>query len=119
MTGGQMAPTSLPGQQTTTTPFGKHVTDTGSPIRVSELLSQLDGPRFIERVSLSKSENIIKTEIAIKKSIQLQIENKGFSLIEVLSNCPVQWKLSPIESMQWIEDKMTKFFPLGVYKNSL
>lgn len=117
MTGGQMAPTTLPGQVTTTTPFGRDVRDAGGPIKVSEMLSQLDGPVYIERVSVSSPKNIIKTEKAIKKSLRVQMENKGFSLVEVLSNCPTNWKMRPQESMKWVEREMTKHFPLGVYKD--
>ncbi len=117
MTGGQMAPTTLPGQVTTTTPFGRAVGDSGGPIKVSEMLSQLDGPVYIERVSVSSPKNIIKTEKAIKKSLRVQMENKGFSLVEVLSNCPINWKMSPQESMKWVEEEMAKHFPLGVYKD--
>lgn len=117
MTGGQMAPTTLPGQVTTTTPFGRAVGDSGGPIKVSEMLSQLDGPVYIERVSVSSPKNIIKTEKAIKKSLRVQMENKGFSLVEVLSNCPINWKMRPQESMKWVEEKMAKHFPLGVYKD--
>jgi len=117
MTGGQMAPTTLPGQVTTTTPFGRATKDIGGPIKVSEMLSQLDGPVYIERVSVSGPKDIIKTENAIKKSLRVQMEDRGFSLVEVLSNCPTNWKMRPQESMKWVEDEMTKHFPLGVYKD--
>jgi 2-oxoglutarate ferredoxin oxidoreductase subunit beta len=117
MTGGQMAPTTLPGQVTETTPYGRDVKLAGNPIRVSELLSSLDGPVYIERVSVDTPGNVIKAKKAIKKAFQLQLEGRGFTFIEVLSICPTNWGLSPIESFKWLRDNMMPYYPLGVYKN--
>lgn len=117
MTGGQMAPTTLPGQVTETTPYGRDVKLAGNPIRVSELLSTLDGPVYIERVSVDTPANVIKAKKAIKKAFQLQIEGKGFTFIEVLSICPTNWGLSPIEALKWLRENMMPYYPLGVYKN--
>jgi 2-oxoglutarate ferredoxin oxidoreductase subunit beta len=117
MTGGQMAPTTLPGQVTETTPYGRDVKLAGNPIRVSELLSSLDGPVYIERVSVDTPGNVIKAKKAIKKAFQLQLEGRGFTFIEVLSICPTNWGLSPTESLKWLRDNMMPYYPLGVYKN--
>lgn len=117
MTGGQMAPTTLPGQITETTPYGRDVKLAGNPIRVSELLSTLDGPVYIERVSVDTPANVIKAKKAIKKAFQLQIEGKGFTFVEVLSICPTNWGLSPTEALKWLRDNMMPYYPLGVYKN--
>jgi len=116
MTGGQMAPTTLSGQITKTTPQGRDPRSDGFPLRVCELLATLDGPAYIERVAVNNPVNIRKARYAIRKAFQMQIENRGFSLVEVLSACPTNWKMTPIEANQWIEDTMTKTFPLGVYK---
>lgn len=118
MTGGQMAPTTLPGQVTETTPYGRDVKLAGNPIRVSELLSSLDGPVYIERVSVDTPANVMKAKKAIKKAFQLQMEGKGFTLVEVLSICPTNWGLSPIEALKWLRDNMIPYYPLGVYKNT-
>jgi 2-oxoglutarate ferredoxin oxidoreductase subunit beta len=117
MTGGQMAPTTLPGQKSTTTPDGRDVKTAGYPMRVCELLSSLDGVTYLERVSVSKPANIIKAKKAILKAFTNQVENKGFSLIEVLSQCPVNWGMTPKESVKWVEEDFVKYFPLGVYKD--
>lgn len=118
MTGGQMAPTTLPGQVTETTPYGRDVKLAGNPIRVSELLSTLDGPAYIERVSVDTPANVMKAKKAIKKAFQLQIEGKGFTFIEVLSICPTNWGLSPAEAFNWLRNNMIPYYPLGVYKNT-
>ena len=118
MTGGQMAPTTLIGQKTTTTPAGRAINRDGYPLKVCELLAILPGTRYIERVALNSAENIKQTKKAIKKAFQMQIENKGFSLVEILSSCPTNWRLSPIEAMKWMEEKMIPYFPLGVMKDS-
>ena len=117
MTGGQMAPTTLIGQKTTTTPFGRDTNLAGYPIRVCELLSSLEGTTYLERVAITDPKNIIKAKKAIKKAFQVQLDKKGFSLVEVLSSCPTDWELTPEESIKWIEEKMIPYFPLGVVKD--
>src|SRR5690554_3456380 len=118
MTGGQMAPTSLPGQKTATTPQGRSQQLGGLPIRVSEMLGTLDGASYIERTSTHDVPNVIKTKRAIKKSFLNQREEKGFSMVEILSTCPTNWGLSPEESMQWVKEHMVPFYPLGVVKDA-
>ena len=116
MTGGQMAPTSLPGQVTTTSPYGRDTDHCGFPVKVSEMLAQLDGPAFIQRVSVHDVKHVIQAKAAIKKAFQCQIEGKGFSLVEVLSTCPTNWGLTPQEALKWLETNMIPQYPLGVYK---
>lgn len=117
MTGGQMAPTSLPGQVTTTSPYGRDRKIQGSPVRVCEMLSTLDGIAYAERVAVNSPKNIAAAKKAIRKAFQTQIGEKGFSIVEVLSNCPTQWSMTPVESLKWIETDMIPFYPLGVYKD--
>ncbi len=117
MTGGQMAPTSLEGQITQTSPYGRDAKTMGMPIRICELLSTLNSPAYIARVALTKPSYIIKAKKAIKKAFQFQIEGKGFSLVEVLSTCPTNWGLSPKEASQWLEKKMIPYYPLGEFKS--
>ena len=117
MTGGQMAPTTLVGQVTQTSPYGRNAQTQGYPIRVSEMLSTLEGPAYIERVSVDTVPNIKKAKAAIKKSFQMQLEGKGFSLVEVVSTCPTNWGLSPVEAMEWLRENMLPHYPLGVYKD--
>ncbi|MBR3576538.1 MAG: 2-oxoglutarate oxidoreductase, partial [Clostridia bacterium] len=117
MTGGQMAPTSLVGQVTQTTPYGRDTSTQGYPIRVCEMLSQVEGAAYLERVAVNNIPNIRKAKKAIKKAFQNQIDGKGFSLIEVLSICPTNWGMSPQESMKWLEENMMPVYPLGVYKD--
>ena len=117
MTGGQMAPTSLPGQVTQTSPYGRDVTQCGFPIKVCELLSELDGPEYLERVAATDVKNINNAKRAIKKAFQNQIDGKGFSLVEVLSTCPTNWGMTPQRAMKWVEDKMIPYYPLGCYKD--
>ncbi len=117
MTGGQMAPTSLVGQKTATSPTGRNVEIQGSPIRVSEMLGTLDGAAYIERVSTHDVPNIIKTKKAIRKAFETQKKGLGFSLVEVLSTCPTNWGLDPIESLTWVKENMIPVYPLGVYKD--
>ena len=117
MTGGQMAPTTLPGQVTQTSPYGRDVKTQGNPIRVSEMLSILDGPSYIARVSLDTVPNIKKAKAAIKKAFQNQIEGKGFSLVEVLSTCPTNWGMSPVEAIKRLQNDMIPHYPLGVFKD--
>ncbi len=116
MTGGQMAPTTLEGQVTTTSPFGRDSSHCGYPVKVSEMLSQLDGPAYIERVALNNVKNVKSAKKAIKKAFQTQIDGKGFSMIEILSTCSTNWGMSPSESMKWLEEHMMPYYPLGVYK---
>ncbi len=116
MTSGQMAPTTLLNQVTMTTPFGRKSETHGFPIRVSEMLSTLDGAVFLERVAVNDIKNIKNAKQAIKKAFQVQIANKGFSLVEVLSTCPTNWGLSPTEAIKWLEDNMMPHYPLGNFK---
>ena len=116
MTGGQMAPTSLPGQITTTSPYGRDTSHCGYPVKVCEMLSQLDGPAYIQRVSVHDVKNVVAAKKAIRKAFEAQIAGKGFSLIEVLSTCPTNWGLPPQEALKWLEENMIPQFPLGVYK---
>lgn len=115
MTGGQMAPTTVFSQRTTTTPEGRSSRE-GFPLKVSEILSALEAPVYIERVALADNRSLMKARRAIRKALQNQIENRGFSLVEVLSPCPVQWGLSPVEARDWIREKMIPTFPLGVLR---
>ncbi len=117
MTGGQMAPTSLPGQVTQTSPYGRDVNHCGYPIRVCEMLSELEGPEYLERVTVNNVKNIKNAKEAIKKAFQNQIDGKGFSLVEVVSSCPTNWGMTPIDALKWIDDNMLPYYPLGVYKD--
>lgn len=117
MTGGQMAPTSLPGQITQTSPYGRDVKTQGNPIRICEMLSSLDGPSYLARASLDSAAHIRQAKAALKKAFQNQIDGKGFSLVELLSTCPTNWGLSPVEATQWLRDNMIPYYPLGVYKD--
>ncbi len=117
MTGGQMAPTTLLGQKTWTTPWGRKVELSGYPMKISEALGQLDGAYYIERVAVNNPKNVIKAKKAIKKAFENQITDKGFSLVEVLSMCPVGWDLTPGESIQWIEKEVIPVYSLGVIKD--
>ncbi|MDP4181226.1 MAG: thiamine pyrophosphate-dependent enzyme [Bacillota bacterium] len=116
MTSGQMAPTTLINQVTTTTPYGRSVEKHGFPIRVCELLSSLEGAVYIERVSVNDIKNIKNAKQAIKKAFQVQLANKGFSLVEVLSTCPTNWGLNPNEAIKWLENNMIPHYPLGNFK---
>ncbi len=117
MTGGQMAPTSLPGQVTQTSPYGRDVKACGFPVRVSEMLATLDGPEYITRVAVNNVKNVKEAGKAIKKAFQNQIDGKGFSLVEVISSCPTNWGMTPQKALQWIDEKMIPYYPLGVYKD--
>ena len=118
MTSGQMAPTTLLGQVTTTSPYGRIAEIQGSPIRICEMLSTLDGVAYAERVSMDCVRNIRAAKKAIKKAFSYQIEKKGFTIVEILSNCPNNWGMSPEESLEWIRTDMMPFYPLGVYKDT-
>ena len=117
MTGGQMAPTSLPGQVTQTSPYGRDTSSAGYPIRVCEMLAQLDGAAYLERVAVNNVKNVRKAKAAIKKAFENQINGVGFSLIEVVSTCPTNWGLTPEAALQFVEEKMIPYYPLGVYKD--
>lgn len=117
MTGGQMAPTSLPGQVTQTSPYGRDVATAGFPIKVSELLAALDGPAYIQRVAVNNVKNVRNAKKAILKAFKNQVEGKGFSLIEVVSSCPTNWGMTPQQALDWIDEKMIPYYPLGVYKD--
>lgn len=116
MTGGQMAPTSLPGQKTTSSPDGRNAALTGQPIRMSELLAQMDGSAYVVRRSLHDTANIRKAKKAIETALKVQMSGLGFSMVELLSTCPTNWGLSPADSLQWVEQNMIPYFPLGDYK---
>ncbi|MCO7136270.1 thiamine pyrophosphate-dependent enzyme [[Clostridium] leptum] len=117
MTGGQMAPTSLPGQVTQTTPYGRDVKTAGNPIRVCEMLSTLDGVALAQRVTVDCVKNVNIAKKAIRKAFENQIEGRGYSIVEVLSTCPTNWGLTPNEALQWLRDNMIPYYPLGVYKD--
>ena len=117
MTGGQMAPTTLVGQKTTTSPYGRDEAWCGAPIKMSEMLAQVPGAYYIERCAVNNNANIIKTKKAIKKAFEYQLEGKGYCMIEVLSTCPTNWGLSPVEAMKWLEENMIPYYPLGVKKD--
>lgn len=116
MTGGQMAPTTLVGQKTTTSPFGRDPKTVGYPMKISEMLSQMEGAKYIERTSTHDVAHIRKTKKAIKKAFTYQMEGKGFSLVEILSTCSTNWGMSPADSMTWLKDNMIPYYPLGVFK---
>ena len=117
MTGGQMAPTTLPGQVTTTSPYGRDVNQCGWPVRVSEMLSTLNGPAYIERVSVHDVPHIKKAKAAIRKAFELQMEGRGFTMVEVLSTCPTNWGKTPQEAIEWLKESMMPVYPLGVYRD--
>ncbi|MBR7073222.1 MAG: 2-oxoglutarate oxidoreductase [Eubacterium sp.] len=117
MTGGQMAPTSLPGQVTQTSPYGRDVKTAGFPIKIAELLAALDGPAYIERVAVNNVKNVRNAKKAILKGFKKQDEGKGFSLIEVVSSCPTNWGMTPQQALDWVESDMIPYYPLGVYKD--
>ena len=116
MTGGQMAPTTLPGQRTTSSPCGRDVETMGMPLQMSELLAGLPGAAYVARRSLHNVKEIIKARKAIKRAFQAQIAGLGFSMVELLSNCPTNWGYTPADSLQWIEEHMLPYYPLGDYK---
>ena len=116
MTGGQMAPTTLPGQVTTTSPYGRDPALCGYPIRVSEMLATLDGPAYIARCSVHDVKHILDAKKCIKKAFETQIAGKGFSMVEVLSSCPTNWGMTPREALNWLEANMIPQYPLGVKK---
>ena len=117
MTGGQMAPTSLPGQVTQTSPYGRDVNTVGYPVRICELLATLDGTGYVERVAVNNVKNVRNAKKAIEKAFRRQVEGKGFSLIEVLSTCPTNWGKTPQGALEWLDQNMIPYYPLGVYKD--
>jgi len=117
MTGGQMAPTSLPGQVTQTSPYGRDVKTVGYPVKVCEMLSTLDGATYLERVAVNNVKNVKNAKKAIKKAFENQVKGLGFSLIEVISTCPTNWGMTPDKALKWAEDNMIPYYPLGVYKD--
>jgi len=119
MTGGQMAPTTLLGQMTTTTPGGRKIRRDGAPLNLSDMLGLVEGSVYIERTAVNSPRNIRRTKKAIKKAFKVQMANLGFSLVEILSPCPTNWKMSPVDACAWIEETMTSVFPLKVIKNEV
>ena len=117
MTGGQMAPTSLVGQVTQTSPYGRDPKTQGMPIRICELLSTLDAPAYLERVAVNNVAHVRQAKKAILKAFKNQVEGKGFSLVEVVSTCPTNWGLTPDKACAFVEEKMIPFYPLGCYKD--
>ncbi|EAX46572.1 thiamine pyrophosphate enzyme domain protein TPP-binding [Thermosinus carboxydivorans Nor1] len=116
MTGGQMAPTTLVEQVTNTSPYGRKVETAGMPIRVSEMLVTLDGAKYIARVAVNNPANMAKARAAIKKAFEIQLNGEGFALVEVLSTCPTNWGMTPLEAVDWLEKNMMAYYPLGVFK---
>lgn len=119
MTGGQMAPTTLIGQKTSTSPYGRSEEHSGMPLRMSELLATIDGAKFVERVSVDSPANIRKAKRAIKKCFQLQLDKKGFGIVEVLSTCPTNWGMPPTDALQWLRDNMMPYYPLGNFREDI
>lgn len=116
MTGGQMAPTTLVGQKATTSPYGRDPKLAGKPLKVSEMLATIPGASYVERVSVHNPANIRKAKKAIKTAFECQLAGKGFSIIEVLSTCPTNWGLTPVESLKWLEENMLPYYPLGKFR---
>ena len=117
MTGGQMAPTTLIGQKTTTSPEGRDAVSSGLPLRISEMMATIPGATYIERVSVHNPKHVFKAKKALKKAFQIQKDNKGFTLIEFISTCPVNWGLTPKDAVDWAVDNMIPYYPLGVFKD--
>lgn len=117
MTGGQMAPTTLVGQKATTAPYGRDEAHCGRPLRIAEMLATIHGAKFVERVAVNNPANVRKAKQAIKKCFQVQLEGKGFGIVEVLSACPTNWGYTPVEALKWLEDNMIPYYPLGNFRN--
>jgi 2-oxoglutarate ferredoxin oxidoreductase subunit beta len=117
MTGGQMAPTTLIGQKSTTSPEGRSEEHSGKPLKVAEMLATIDGAKYVERVSVDTPGNVRKAKKAIKKAFKCQLEGKGFSIVEVLSTCPTNWGMVPNEALQWLRDNMIPYYPLGNFRD--
>lgn len=118
MTGGQMAPTTLIGQKATTSPYGRSEQDTGKPLRVCEMLATIDGAVFVERVSVHDVPHIRKAKKAIKKAFEVQLRGEGFAMVEVLSTCPTNWGLSPLDSLAWLKENLLPYYPLGNFRTT-
>ncbi len=118
MTGGQMAPTTLPGQVTQTTPYGRDPVLQGFPLKVCEMLAQVDGTALAQRVSVDSVPHIKEAKKAIRKAFENQINKRGFSIVEILSTCPTNWGMSPADAMEYVREKMIPCFPLGVFKDN-
>lgn len=116
MTGGQMAPTTLIGQKSTTSQSGRDPVKNGFPIRIAEMIATLDGAVFVERVSVDTPANVRKAKAAIKKAFQMQMEGLGFTFVEVLSTCPTNWGIPPVMALQWLRDNMMPYYPVGNFK---
>lgn len=116
MTGGQMAPTTLPGQKVTTAPNGRDVAHSGMPLKVAEMIAQIPGAAYVERVSVHSPKAVRQAKRAIRNGFLCQMAGRGFSLVEVLSTCPTGWGLSPVDSLQWLADNMIPYYPLGVLR---
>lgn len=117
MTGGQMAPTTIPGQVTQTSPYGRDINTAGFPVKICEMLATIDGTTYVERVSMDSVKNVKNAKKAIKKAFENQVAGKGFSLVEVLSTCPTNWGLEPVEALGWLRQNLIPYYPLGVYKD--
>lgn len=117
MTGGQMAPTTLPGQKTTTTPYGRVLERAGSPLKICEMISTLDGAAYVERVALNTPAGVRKAKMAVKKAFETQIAKKGFSIVEFLTTCTTGWGISSVDSYKWLTDNMIPYYPLGNFKD--
>jgi len=118
MTGGQMAPTTMPGQKTSTSPNGRDIKNDGAPFKMAELLSNLDGVAFSARVAVNNPKNALQAKKMINTAFRYQVEGRGFSFIEALSACPTNWGMNPLHANQRLSDEMIPYFPLGIYKNS-
>jgi len=117
MTGGQMAPTTLLDQVTTTSPYGRKKEIQGMPVKVCEMLATLDGVAYAERVSVDSVKNVLAAKKAVKKAFEIQQKGLGLSIVEVLSTCPTNWGLSPLKAVEWLRENMMPYYPLGVYKD--
>ena len=118
MTGGQMAPTTMVGQKTSTSPYGRNQAKDGSPIRMAEIMAQLEGVGFSARVAVNNPKNVIQAKKMIKTSFSYQVENKGFSFVEILAVCPTNWGMAPLAANERIGNEMIPYFPLGVFRNT-
>ena len=116
MTGGQMAPTTMSGQETTTTPFGRDLETNGFPIKMSELLTELPGSSYVARVAVNNPKNLMKAKKMLRRAFEVQINGEGFSFVEFLSACPTNWKMTPKQATERVQEEMIPYFPLGVFK---
>jgi 2-oxoglutarate ferredoxin oxidoreductase subunit beta len=117
MTGGQMAPTTMLGQKTTTSPFGRRSKVEGYPLLITNLIAQLEGAAYVARTSVATPAKVLATKKALKKAFEIQLEGLGYTLVEVLSPCPTNWKVSPVEAFTYLQERMEKEYPLGVFKD--